>query len=164
MHHQYFAYRVLLPMTDARFAKEPTGLKVARVAAPAGSIRINGLLEDRYLPDTGTDRSIVPQRIMDALFAVQPLLSPTSLRTSVLLEMADGLILRSVPCLMITGGSDELSLGRDVLRVSASTSSSSSRNWPGHRSLGVKVVNVELATGFRIRKTLQPTLAYLLNY
>ncbi|GMF56009.1 unnamed protein product [Phytophthora fragariaefolia] len=35
--------------------------KVARYAAPAGPVQINGLIEVRYIPDTGADKSIIHQ-------------------------------------------------------------------------------------------------------
>ncbi|OWY99894.1 hypothetical protein PHMEG_00029027, partial [Phytophthora megakarya] len=111
--------------------------KAARYLAPAGSVRVNGLLEVKYLPDTGADKSVVPRGIVDSLVAVQPTLQVTPLNPHVELEMADGrrlvcvhevlldlelstiagsVSMRSVPCLILAGGGDELLLGRDALK------------------------------------------------
>ncbi|OWY96999.1 hypothetical protein PHMEG_00032580 [Phytophthora megakarya] len=111
--------------------------KSARYATPAGTVRVNGLLEMPYIPDTGADKSIVPQNIMDSLLAVQPTLVVTPLNTQVEAEMADGrkvfcdkeillnlelstvagmVSMRSVPCLILPGDGDEFLLGRDALK------------------------------------------------
>ncbi|KAG3028482.1 hypothetical protein PC119_g6974 [Phytophthora cactorum] len=111
--------------------------KAAKYATPSGSVRINGLIEVAYIPDTGADKSIIPQGVVESLHAVQPLLSSTLLRTNMEVVMADGrrlvcdqevlldlermtiagpVSIRSVPCLVLSGGGDEVLLGRDVLK------------------------------------------------
>ncbi|KAE8891500.1 hypothetical protein PF005_g23260 [Phytophthora fragariae] len=111
--------------------------KAARYKRSAMSVCINGLLTVPYVPDTGADRSIIPEGVMTSLRAVQPTLSPILLCTPVEAGMADGrrlrcdqellldlelmtmagqVSLRSVPCLVLRGNGDELLLGRDVLK------------------------------------------------
>ncbi|OWY91677.1 hypothetical protein PHMEG_00039643, partial [Phytophthora megakarya] len=98
--------------------------KSARYATPAGTVRVNKLLEVPYMPDTGADKSIVPQNIMDSLLAVQPTLVVTPLNTQVeeiLLNLAlstvAGMVsMRSVPCLILPGDGDEFLLGCDALK------------------------------------------------
>ncbi|GMF53672.1 unnamed protein product [Phytophthora fragariaefolia] len=105
--------------------------------SPAGSVRINGLVVVPYIPDTGADKSIIPQGIVDSLLAVLPTLTPTPLSTRVNVEMADGrrmlcehevllnielvtiagpVSIRSVPCLILAGEGEEFLLGRDALK------------------------------------------------
>ncbi|GMF22478.1 unnamed protein product [Phytophthora fragariaefolia] len=64
--------------------------KAAQYATPAGDVRINGLLEVPYTPETGADKGIVPHGIVESLLAVQPTLVATPLRTPVEARMADG--------------------------------------------------------------------------
>ncbi|KAE9050316.1 hypothetical protein PR001_g2519 [Phytophthora rubi] len=111
--------------------------KAARYDSPAGSVRINGLVEAPYIPDTGADKSIIPQGIVDSLLAVLPTLTHTPLSTRVDVEMADGrrlvcehevllnlelvtsagpVSIRSVPGLILAGEGEEFLLGRDALK------------------------------------------------
>ncbi|GMF63031.1 unnamed protein product [Phytophthora fragariaefolia] len=111
--------------------------KAARYKRSAMSVCINGLLTVPYVPDTGADRSIIPEGVVTSFRAVQPTLSPILLSTPVEAEMADGrrlrcdqellldlalvtmagqVSLRSVSCLVRRGDGDELLLGRDVLK------------------------------------------------
>ncbi|ETM37984.1 hypothetical protein L914_15613 [Phytophthora nicotianae] len=124
-----------------RAAKEqrsgPVQSKATRYATPAGSVRINELLDVPYTPDTGADKSVVPERIMGSLLTAQSTLETTPLSTPVEAVMADGRVqlfeqeteldlklttvaglvsLRSVPCWVLSGGGDEFLLGRDVLK------------------------------------------------
>ncbi|GMG18405.1 unnamed protein product [Phytophthora fragariaefolia] len=50
--------------------------KAARYKRSAMSVCINGLLTVPYVPDTGADRSIIPEGVVTSLRAVQPTLSP----------------------------------------------------------------------------------------
>ncbi|KAG4039297.1 hypothetical protein PC123_g25147 [Phytophthora cactorum] len=111
--------------------------KAAKYATPSGSVQINGIIEVVYIPDSGADKSIIPQGVVESLLAVQPLLSSTLLSTNMEVVMADGrqlvcdqevlldlelmtiagpVSIRSVPCLVLSGGGDEVLLGRDVLK------------------------------------------------
>ncbi|ETO58471.1 hypothetical protein F444_23154, partial [Phytophthora nicotianae P1976] len=112
--------------------------KAARYAVPGATVRLNGLLEVPYSPDTGADRSIIPQCFVNSLRDVQPSLSTTPLSTHVDAKMADGrcvrcneevlldlelvtiagtVSLKSVICVVLPGGGDEFLLGRDALRT-----------------------------------------------
>jgi hypothetical protein len=64
--------------------------KAAKFESPAGSVRINSLVEVPYIPDTGADKSIIPQGVVDSLQAVLPTLTPTLLSARIDMEMADG--------------------------------------------------------------------------
>ncbi|GMF26763.1 unnamed protein product [Phytophthora lilii] len=88
--HGYAARRGTEAISRANQKRSRTRLKTARSITPAGSVQINVLLEVRYMPDTVADKSIVPQNIIDSLFAVQTMLSVMPLSTPVVLEMADG--------------------------------------------------------------------------
>ncbi|KAJ8537358.1 hypothetical protein ON010_g13238 [Phytophthora cinnamomi] len=115
--------------------------KAARYTTPSASVRINGLLETPYSPDTGVDtgadKSVVPRGVFDSLRAMQPTLQPTALLHAVEAVMADGrtqmcdlevlldldlttltgrVLLHAVPCLILAGAGDEFLLGRDVLK------------------------------------------------
>ncbi|KAG3169912.1 hypothetical protein PI126_g2564 [Phytophthora idaei] len=111
--------------------------KSARYAKNAGTVRINGLAEVAYLPDTGADQSMVPQETVNSLRAMQPSLQVAELASAVEATMADGRVqlcaqevlldlelttmaglvsLRAVPCLIVPGDGDEFLLGHDVLK------------------------------------------------
>ncbi|OWY94821.1 LOW QUALITY PROTEIN: hypothetical protein PHMEG_00035341 [Phytophthora megakarya] len=110
--------------------------KSARYATPVGTVRVNKLLEVPYMPDTGADKSIVPQNIMDSLLAVQPTGYPTKYAggggngdgrkvlcdKEILLNLAlstvAGIVsMRSMPCLIFLLGCDALKeLGIDAER------------------------------------------------
>ncbi|OWY94736.1 LOW QUALITY PROTEIN: hypothetical protein PHMEG_00035452 [Phytophthora megakarya] len=111
--------------------------KYARYVTPAGTVCVNGLLEVSYKPDTGVDKSIVPQNIVESQLAVQPMLVATPLNTQVEAEIVNGGIvlchkkillnlelsvvagmgfIRSVPCLILSGDGDNFLLGRDALK------------------------------------------------
>eukprot|EP00644_Phytophthora_capsici_P001922 jgi/Phyca11/108174/e_gw1.14.279.1 len=68
--------------------------KSARYTTSVGSVRINELLDVPYTPDTGADKSVVPERIMASLLAVRPTLETTPLNTPVEAVMADGRVQR----------------------------------------------------------------------
>ncbi|KAG2858959.1 hypothetical protein PC129_g19903 [Phytophthora cactorum] len=111
--------------------------KAAKYATPSGSVRINGLIEVAYIPDTGADKSIILQGVVESLHDVHPLLSSTLLSTNMevvmavrrrlmceqevllnleLMTIAGPVSIRSVPCLVLSGGGDEVVLGRDVFK------------------------------------------------
>eukprot|EP00644_Phytophthora_capsici_P010651 jgi/Phyca11/104401/e_gw1.9.865.1 len=89
---------------------------------PAGTVKINGLVEAPYMPDTGSDHSVVPQvntpQPVEAVMAdgrVQKCTQEVSLDLE-LTTLAGLVSLRSVPCLILAGDGDEFLLGSDVLK------------------------------------------------
>ncbi|ETL93852.1 hypothetical protein L917_08084 [Phytophthora nicotianae] len=112
--------------------------KAARYAVPGAMVRLNGLLEAPYAPDTGADRSFIPQCFVSSLRNVQPSLSTTPLSTPVDAKMADGrsvrcneevrldlelvtiagtVSMRLVACVVLPGDGDEFLRGQDALRT-----------------------------------------------
>jgi hypothetical protein len=125
-----------------REAKEqragPLRSKAARYAVPEATVRINGLLEVPYSPDTGADKSVIPQAFLDSLRSVQPTLAVTPLSMPVDAKMADGRLvrcdnevlldlelvtiaglvsMRAVACVVLAGEGDEFLLGCDALKT-----------------------------------------------
>ncbi|OWY95430.1 hypothetical protein PHMEG_00034563, partial [Phytophthora megakarya] len=64
--------------------------KAARYGRSGRTVRINGVVEMTYSPDTGAAKSVVPRGIVDAIREMQPTLQVTNLPTVVEAVMADG--------------------------------------------------------------------------
>ncbi|EGZ07152.1 hypothetical protein PHYSODRAFT_307114 [Phytophthora sojae] len=100
--------------------RAPLGRRLRGTLPPSGSVRINGLLEMPYSPDTGADKSVVPRDEFDSLRAMQPSLQAATLLHAVEAVMADG---RTQLCdqevlldLELAGRVTRFLLGRDVLK------------------------------------------------
>ncbi|KAF1323287.1 hypothetical protein FI667_g4734, partial [Globisporangium splendens] len=108
-------------------------------AGPRGcTVRINGVLEVPYIPDSGADRCIVPRAVVDALLNNQPRLPVQDLPSPVHAVMADGhtavcrqgvslalelvtaagpVRLKDTPCLILESEVDEFLLGNDAMKA-----------------------------------------------
>lgn len=135
-----------------------TGLQTARSPLMPSAMRIGvNFVKPKNVVQTpcvlslrGSDRSVVPQEVVDSLYSMQPTLQITNLPTPVVAVMADGRIqsctqvvsldlelrtlaglvsLRLVVCLIMAGDGDEFLLGSDDLKVSVLMWSNSLPNW-----------------------------------